>query len=57
MNNIITLYHGSERIIEMPEFGKGKEHNDFGFGFYCTENAELAKEWAVSSMRNGFANG
>ncbi len=56
MGNIITLYHGSEKIIEKPEFGKGKAHNDFGLGFYCTESEELAKEWGCSSLKNGFAN-
>lgn len=56
MNKIITLYHGSERIIEKPEFGLGRKNNDFGLGFYCTESEELAKEWAVSSLRNGFSN-
>ena len=25
-------------------------------GFYCTASKELAKEWAVSSIRNGFSN-
>lgn len=56
MERIITLYHGSEQLIEEPTFGKGKENNDFGLGFYCTESEDLAKEWAVSSLRNGFAN-
>ena len=56
MNQKITLYHGSERIIESPTFGLGKQNNDFGLGFYCTESEELAKEWAVSSLRNGFVN-
>ena len=56
MNQKITLYHGSEQIIESPTFGLGKQNNDFGLGFYCTESEELAKEWAVSSLRNGFAN-
>lgn len=56
MDKIITLYHGSERVIEEPTFGKGKKNNDFGFGFYCTESAELAKEWAVSSLHGGFCN-
>lgn len=56
MDKIITLYHGSERIIEKPEFGLGRKNNDFGLGFYCTESEELAKEWAVSSLRNGFSN-
>ena len=56
MSNIITLYHGSDKIIEKPEFGKGKAHNDFGLGFYCTQSEELAKEWACSSLKDGFAN-
>ena len=37
-----VLYHGSEFLIEKPEFGKGARHNDYGRGFYCTENIELA---------------
>ncbi len=56
MDKIITLYHGSQEIVEIPEFGKGKAHNDFGKGFYCTENIELAKEWGVNSLRSGFSN-
>lgn len=56
MDKIITLYHGSQQIVTSPEFGKGKKNNDFGFGFYCTESDELAKEWAVSSLNNGFSN-
>ena len=56
MDRWITLYHGSEQIIEEPTFGKGKETNDFGLGFYCTESEDLAKEWAVSSLRSGFAD-
>lgn len=56
MSNVITLYHGSERIIEQPVFGAGRKNNDFGLGFYCTESEALAKEWAVSSLRDGFAN-
>ena len=56
MDQKITLYHGSEQIVEAPAFGLGKHNNDFGLGFYCTESEALAKEWAVSSLRNGFAN-
>ena len=56
MKKLITIYHGSEQIVEEPTFGKGKKHNDFGLGFYCTESGDLAKEWAVSSLRNGFSN-
>ncbi len=52
----LTLYHGSERVIEAPVFGAGRRNNDFGLGFYCTQSNELAKEWAVSSLRDGFSN-
>ena len=45
-----------EKIIENPVFGEGRKNNDFGYGFYCTESEELAKAWAVSSLRNGFSN-
>lgn len=50
------LYHGSEFIIENPIFGKGSSNNDYGKGFYCTENKELAKEWACAKNTDGFAN-
>lgn len=56
MGKMITLFHGSEKIIETPTFGEGKKTNDFGLGFYCTESERLAKEWAVSSLRDGFSN-
>jgi len=52
----ITLYHGSTKIIERPEFGKGNSRNDYGLGFYCTKEIELAKEWACNTKTGGFAN-
>lgn len=55
MNNL-TLYHGSPEIISKPEFGKGKPYNDYGQGFYCTENMGLAKEWACSENSDGYVN-
>lgn len=56
MDKLITIYHGSEKIVEQPIFGAGKKNNDFGPGFYCTASEDLAKEWAVSSLRDGFSN-
>ncbi|MBQ7482185.1 MAG: DUF3990 domain-containing protein [Lachnospiraceae bacterium] len=50
------IYHGSEKIIEMPEYGKGALNNDYGRGFYCTRNMELAKEWACGRGSGGYAN-
>lgn len=52
----ITIYHGSENIIKNPDIKAGKKHNDYGQGFYCTEDIELAKEWACKNERDGFVN-
>lgn len=51
-----TIYHGSVRVIAKPEYGKGNARNDYGSGFYCTNDPELAKEWACADNRGGFVN-
>ena len=55
MSNMI-LYHGSPEIVRKPEYGKGKPYNDYGRGFYCTENLDLAREWACGENVDGFVN-
>lgn len=50
-----TIYHGSDHIIEKPKFGYGKPYNDYGIGFYCTQNPNMAKEWGVGIDHNGYA--
>lgn len=52
----MILYHGSPEIVEVPVYGKGSEANDYGRGFYCTESAELAREWACPTLKDGFSN-
>lgn len=52
----LTLYHGSPEVIKKPVFGKGRVHNDYGRGFYCTEHIELAKEWACVEDTDGYVN-
>lgn len=56
MDKKLTIYHGSTQVIETPIFGTGNPRNDYGLGFYCTENIELAKEWACTEKDNGFSN-
>lgn len=53
----LILYHGSSEIVRQPIYGKGKIYNDYGQGFYCTEQLELAKEWACTEGIDGYANG
>ena len=56
MKRDLIIYHGSQQIIETPKFGIGKKYNDYGQGFYCTENIELAKEWACPIKNDGYSN-
>ena len=46
----IILFHGSSDRKITPTFGLGEEKHDYGKGFYMTESAELAKEWAVCKV-------
>ena len=51
-----VLYHGSSQVVEQPQYGLGKLHNDYGQGFYCTEVQELAMEWACGENADGYCN-
>ena len=57
MGNII-IYHGSGSIVEKPlyHYEGSNKHNDYGLGFYCTKNLDMAKEWANKTTRNGYVN-
>lgn len=52
----MIVYHGSPQLVTVPMYGEGKVHNDYGPGFYCTRDLEMAKEWACPEERDGFAN-
>lgn len=54
----IIIYHGSPIIIEKPiyHYDKSNIHNDYGLGFYCAFNLDMAKEWANRYIKHGFAN-
>ena len=54
--SLLTLYHGSEKIISMPEPLGGSPFRDFGAGFYVTESREAAGQWACSIGSGGFIN-
>ena len=54
--NEITLYHGAKKIVSLPEYSKGTPFNDFGAGFYCTRQEDMAGQWACSRGSSGFIN-
>ncbi len=43
----MRIYHGSDHILNKPLFGVGKEDNDYGSGFYTTQDKEKAEQWAL----------
>ena len=49
----LRIFHGSDKQITV-EFGKGKNNNDYGKAFYCTEDEHQAKLWAVSKKGWGY---
>lgn len=52
----MIVYHGSDHIVKKPVYKGSRRTNDYGYGFYTTENIELAKEWACSNNNDGYAN-
>ena len=53
---ILTLYHGSQVIVKKSKLKYGRTDNDYGQGFYCTAEPDLAKEWACISLDGGYIN-
>lgn len=52
----MLIYHGSPRVVQRPEYRLGNPRNDYGRGFYCTEQLDMSKEWACKRNTDGFAN-
>lgn len=52
----VMLLHGSDHRIETPSLEVGKVNNDYGRGFYCTEDKEAAREWACKRGTDGIVN-
>lgn len=48
----MILFHGSDSIVKVPLYGYGKEDNDYGSGFYTTEDIKMANAWAVVNGKN-----
>jgi hypothetical protein len=56
MSNIKTIYHGSINIVKVPLYGQGKINNDYGRGFYCTEDNKAGQLWSVNRGEDGYNN-
>lgn len=50
----MQLYHGSENIILKPKYNHGNPSNDYGLGFYMSDQKEIAKLWASKNINGGY---
>lgn len=48
-----TVYHGGTTIIANPLCAVGRDHLDFGKGFYLTDIREQAVDWAIRIANMG----
>lgn len=56
MGNVKTVYHGSTNIVKAPVYRYGKINNDYGIGFYCTEDNRAGSLWSVNNGEDGYNN-
>ena len=52
----ITLYHGSNIIVQKPQIITNGFYKDFGYGFYCTFLEKQAKRWALTKKGKSILN-
>ena len=52
----MTVYHGSNVIVQSPKILTDGYYKDFGFGFYCTNLELQAKRWALTKRKNHVVN-
>ena len=51
----MKLYYGSKTYLQTPSFGEGNPNNDYGLGFYMSDNFSMAKLWASQYEDGGYA--
>ena len=56
MEQIMTLYHGSNVKVEKPEILVMGFYKDFGYGFYCTSFEKQAQKWALTKRGNNIVS-
>ncbi|HAS56671.1 MAG TPA: hypothetical protein DCR94_05510 [Firmicutes bacterium] len=40
----------------MPTYGLGNKNNDYGVGFYLTQDKTMANIWASKNLNDGYVN-
>ena len=52
----MTLYHGSNVIVQEPKILTNGYYKDFGYGFYCTNLEKQAVRWALIKRKAHIVN-
>ena len=52
----MTLYHGSNVVVQNPKILTNGFYKDFGYGFYCTNIEKQAVRWALTKRNNHVVN-
>ena len=50
----MILYYGSKDLVIKHEYGKGNSSNDYGMGFYLTNDIAMARLWATRFEDGGY---
>lgn len=56
MAESITVFHGSNVIVERPQIIISGFYKDFGYGFYCTNIEKQAKKWALTKRGDSYVS-
>lgn len=56
MADNITIYHGSNVVVEKPQIIVSGFYKDFGYGFYCINIEKQAKKWALTKRGDSFVS-
>ncbi|MBQ6887919.1 MAG: DUF3990 domain-containing protein [Lachnospiraceae bacterium] len=52
----MTLYHGSNVVVQSPKVLTNGFYKDFGYGFYCTNMEKQAMRWALTKRKSHVVN-
>lgn len=52
----MTLFHGSNVVVQNPKVLTNGYYKDFGYGFYCTNIEKQAVRWALVKKKNHVVN-
>lgn len=49
-------HQGDKNVLNEPKIYLDGSHNDFGYGFYCTNSEKQAKRWALTKKNRHVVN-